>query len=136
MTAYRDMTEGQRLAWGAQERAARIRDLEDRSATGLEKAQLAAKGRRQLIDASESAASRMVADAGRAQRVAEAATESRRYANAMMANDLTTLVAIEQKHGLYGYAPEVVSVGLAAFDRGEDVATAVDRYLGNDEEEF
>lgn len=63
-------------------------------------------------------------------------TQSELYFRAMQRNDLTTLVSIEQQHGLYGYPPNVVSVGLLAFDNGEDVGKAVDAYLGlNDEDE-
>lgn len=137
---YRDMTEAERQEWGALERQLRIDDLADRGPAGLLKAQENAKARRRAIDCGDADASRMVGEAGRAQRraaaggVEPARRESKRYAEAMMANHLATLVAIEQEHGLYGYPPEVVSVGLAAFDRGEDVGRAVDRYLGADEE--
>lgn len=139
---YADMTDLERQEWGALERQLRIDDLADRGPAGLLKAQENAKARRKAIKASDSAAASMVAQAGRAQRKAAAAVaepvrrESKRYAEAMMANHLPTLVAIEQEHGLYGYPPEVVSVGLAAYDRGEEVGQAVDRYLGADEGEF
>lgn len=48
---------------------------------------------------------------------------------AMIAGQIDTCIRIEQRHGLFGYPPEVVSVGLAAADKGEDVDAAVDAYL-------
>jgi len=56
-------------------------------------------------------------------------SETNRYFQAMSRNDLTTLVAIEKRHDLYGYPPNIVSIGLAAFDAGEDVCEALDRYM-------
>lgn len=68
---YRDMTEEQRLAWGAAEAEARVVDLRVRSKAGLVAAQEAAKARRRAIDASVSAAASMVSTALRAKRVKE-----------------------------------------------------------------
>lgn len=52
-----------------------------------------------------------------------------RYAEAMR-NDLSaTCMAIEQKYDLYGYSPEVVTVGLRAAVEGKDVQYAVQNYL-------
>lgn len=56
-------------------------------------------------------------------------TESAKYARAMVAGADRTCAAIERVHGLYGYPPELVSVGLRAFDEGRDAATAVADYL-------
>ncbi|MBD1554669.1 hypothetical protein [Pseudomonas typographi] len=61
-------------------------------------------------------------------------SELKRYSEAMVRGDLATCIAIEQKHELYGYPPEIVSVGLEAHDEGRDVLLAVDRYLDGDEE--
>lgn len=52
-----------------------------------------------------------------------------RYANAMRNGCAYTCVTIEQDHGLYGYSPEVVSVGLKAHDEGRNVQEAVSEYL-------
>ena len=65
---YRDMTAEQMLAWGEQERRARIDDLKDKTPEGLKRAQANARARRLAIGASDSAAASMVADAGRAAR--------------------------------------------------------------------
>lgn len=51
------------------------------------------------------------------------------YFKAMRAGQLSTCMRIEQRHGLYGYPPEVVSAGLAAADRGESVDAAIDAYI-------
>ncbi|XTQ92591.1 hypothetical protein ACQR5W_11770 [Xanthomonas sacchari] len=51
------------------------------------------------------------------------------YTKAMCAGQLSTCMRIEQRHGLYGYPPEVVCAGLAAADRGESVDAAVDAYF-------
>lgn len=51
------------------------------------------------------------------------------YMKAMIAGQVDACIRIEQRHGLFGYPPEIVSVGLAAADKGEDVHAAVDAYL-------
>ena len=56
-------------------------------------------------------------------------TESQRYVKAMVDGNDAVMFALETKHGLFGYPPELVSVGLAAVDRGEDPNTAVEAYL-------
>lgn len=56
-------------------------------------------------------------------------TQLQGYIDALRINDLDTLCAIELEHGLYGYPPEVVGVGLAAVDRGGDAQAAVDEYI-------
>ena len=72
---YRDMTADEALAWGADEHAARVADLADRTPGGLQRAQEAAERRRKAIGASRSQAAAMVSDAGRARRRAEAAAQ-------------------------------------------------------------
>lgn len=57
------------------------------------------------------------------------ATELETYTRAMVAWQIDTCIRIEQRHGLFGYPPEVVGVGLAAHDKGEDVDATVDAYL-------
>lgn len=51
------------------------------------------------------------------------------YSKAMIRNDLHTCVEIEQRYGLYGYPPELVSVGLNAACEGKDPQQAVDDYI-------
>lgn len=55
--------------------------------------------------------------------------EAKAYAQAMRAGDLDTCIRIEQRHDLFGYPPEIVSIGLAAFDRGESIEGAIYAYL-------
>lgn len=51
------------------------------------------------------------------------------YTRAICEGRIDACIRIEQRHDLYGYPPEVVCVGLAAADKGEDVGKAVDYYL-------
>lgn len=51
------------------------------------------------------------------------------YAQAMRRNDLHACTQIEQRYGLFGYPPEIVSVGLSAAAAGQDVDVAVTAYL-------
>lgn len=51
------------------------------------------------------------------------------YTKAMVAGYLTQCIAIEKRHDLYGYPPELVSVGLKAVDEGRNPGEAVDLYL-------
>lgn len=60
------------------------------------------------------------------------ATESAKYMRAMIAGADRTCSAIERVHGLYGYPPEIVSVGLKAFDEGRDVEAAIEAYLAGE----
>ena len=50
------------------------------------------------------------------------------YVNAMNRGDLNACIRIEKEHGLYGYPPELVSIGLAAHDEGRDPGDAIDDY--------
>ena len=58
---------------------------------------------------------------------------AQQYADAMRDGDHARCIQIEQRQGLYGWPPEIVSVGLAAIDRGEDPSDAIDKYMGNDQ---
>lgn len=60
---------------------------------------------------------------------AKAPSDAERYTRAMIDSDLAALVRIEQMHGLYGYPPEIVSVGLHAVAEGKDAHAAIDAYL-------
>jgi len=59
----------------------------------------------------------------------EAVADREAYSKAMIRNDLNTCVAIEQRYGLYGYPPELVSVGLNAACEGKDPERAVADYI-------
>jgi hypothetical protein len=48
---------------------------------------------------------------------------------AMVAGQDRVCIAIEQEHGLFGYPPELVSVGLRAIDEGKDADEAIDAYI-------
>lgn len=54
----------------------------------------------------------------------------RRYLNALRAGHACTCIAIEQEHDLFGYPPEIVSVGLKAVDEGLDPHEAIAAYIG------
>lgn len=51
------------------------------------------------------------------------------YAQAMRRNDSETCCAIERRYDLFGWPPEVVSVGLSAAAAGQDVEAAVEAHL-------
>ena len=46
------------------------------------------------------------------------------------AHGIDRCIRIEQDAGLYGYPPEIVSVGLAAIDEGKDAHEAIANYIG------
>lgn len=58
---------------------------------------------------------------------------AQQYADAMREGDHARCIQIEQRQGLYGWPPEIVSVGLAAIDRGEDPASAINEAMRNDQ---
>ena len=51
------------------------------------------------------------------------------YIKAMIAGRDIECGRIEQEHGLYGYPPEIVSIGLNAVDEGRDPHAAIDAYV-------
>jgi len=51
------------------------------------------------------------------------------YFKAMLTGSHETCARIEQKHDLYGYPPELVSVGLNAAAEGKDAHEAIDAYM-------
>lgn len=53
-----------------------------------------------------------------------------RYVKAMISNHTTICIRIEQEHDLFGYPPEIVSVGLKAVDEGLDPHEAIAAYMG------
>lgn len=56
-------------------------------------------------------------------------SHAQRYMQAMIAGRDHVCIAIEQEHGLFGYPPELVSVGLRAIDEGKDADDAIDAYI-------
>lgn len=56
-------------------------------------------------------------------------TDAQRYVHAMINGDHNTLVRIEQKYDLYGYSPEIVTVGLRAIAEGKDGHAAIAAYI-------
>lgn len=62
----------------------------------------------------------------------QARADQKAYVAAMVADKLHAAIAIEKRYGLFGYSPEIVSVGLAAACDGKDVQAAVDAYLEGD----
>lgn len=63
----------------------------------------------------------------------EQPTDAERYTRAMIDGNLTALVLIERKHDLFGYPPEIVSIGLHAVAKGQDAHEAIDRHLAGDQ---
>jgi len=57
-------------------------------------------------------------------------TPSQQYARAMASGSHEACLAIERKQGLDGYPPELVSVGLAALEKGQDPYAAIEAYTG------
>lgn len=56
-------------------------------------------------------------------------TNMQRYNTAMIKCDHDMAWAIEREHGLNGYAPELVSVGLKAIDQGHEPHQAIEDYI-------
>lgn len=52
-----------------------------------------------------------------------------RYGAAMRTGNVDACARIEQKHDLYGYPPELVSVALKALQDGQDMDVAVAEYM-------
>lgn len=50
---------------------------------------------------------------------------SEQYAQAMRIGNFDVCIAIEQRHGLDGFPPELVSVGLLALESGRDPYAAI-----------
>lgn len=63
-------------------------------------------------------------------------SELKRYIDAMRFGNTDACIRIEKQHDLYGYTPEIVSVGLAAVDRGEDAQAAIEAHFDARSEEF
>lgn len=61
--------------------------------------------------------------------IAQAKIDRDDYYLAMVRDSWQTAVEIEQKYGLYGYAPELVSVGLNAAVEGKDPEKVIETYI-------
>lgn len=51
------------------------------------------------------------------------------YYLGMIQGNYDTCIKIEQDWGLYGYSPEVVTIGLNALAKGKDPYDTIDAYL-------
>lgn len=51
------------------------------------------------------------------------------YFKAMIDGRIDTCAKIEQQHDLYGYPPELVTVGLKDVAEGKDAHEAIDAYM-------
>lgn len=58
-----------------------------------------------------------------------AAEDRAAYAKAMIAGRNDECIAIEKRHDLFGYPPELVSIGLNAAAEGGDALGAVEAHL-------
>jgi len=56
-------------------------------------------------------------------------TPSQAYAAAMIAGRDAECIAIEKRYDLFGYPPDLVSIGLNAVTEGRDALEAVEAYL-------
>lgn len=54
---------------------------------------------------------------------------TKQYAEAMREGDHARCIQIEERNGLYGLPPEIVSAALAKIDAGEDPADAIDELM-------
>ncbi|OZI23719.1 hypothetical protein CAL26_09820 [Bordetella genomosp. 9] len=55
-------------------------------------------------------------------------TDLNRYTRAMIAGHIDTCAEIEKRHDLYGYPPELVTVGLEAIAKGKEPHEAINQY--------
>ena len=56
-------------------------------------------------------------------------TDAQAYAAAMLRGDCDACSRIEQRHDMYGYPPEIVSLGLNAIAEGKDGHAAIEAHL-------
>lgn len=59
-------------------------------------------------------------------------TALKRYCEAMRGGDTDTCIAIEETYGLFGYTPELVSVGLRAIESDIDPHFAIHDYVNTE----
>ena len=58
--------------------------------------------------------------------------DSERYVKAMIKGDTALCVLLEELYGLYGYPPELVSIGIKAAESGEDPQEAILKYISGE----
>ena len=63
------------------------------------------------------------------QYIAQAKIDRDAYTLALMRDNWQTGIKIEHKYGLYGYSPELVSVGLNAAVEGKDPEMVIETYI-------
>lgn len=61
--------------------------------------------------------------------IEQAKTDRAAYARHMLAGNTDAACEIEQRYSLYGYTPELVSIGLSAAAEGRDVDEAIEDYI-------
>lgn len=62
-------------------------------------------------------------------------SELAQYSRAMIAGQTHVCIAIEKRHGLFGWPPDIVSIALKAIDEGGDPDQAIDDYLNESGED-
>jgi hypothetical protein len=63
-------------------------------------------------------------------------TDTELYAAAMISGHVNTCIAIEKRNDLYGYPPQLVSIGLRAIEEGRDPHEAIDAFIEDAEDEM
>lgn len=63
-------------------------------------------------------------------------TDAGRYAAAMISGHIDTCITIEKRNDLYGYPPQLVSIGLRAIEEGSDPLEAIDAFIEDAEDEM
>lgn len=58
-----------------------------------------------------------------------AMTKAEAYAQAMSSGAIGACIRLEKENGLFGYPPELVSVGLRAVDEYRDPINAIEAYI-------
>ena len=58
-----------------------------------------------------------------------------RYTKAMIAGNIGVCIAIEQRHNLYGYPPEIVGMGLKAIEDGRDPDAVIGAYVSGEDDQ-
>ena len=61
-------------------------------------------------------------------------TDTERYAAAMISGHVDTCIAIEKRNDLYGYPPQLVSIGLRAIEEGSDPHEAIEAFIEDAED--
>lgn len=59
----------------------------------------------------------------------QARADFHNYGRYLATNNLHGCVSIERRHGMFGYPPELVSVGLSALAEGRDADEAIHEHL-------